>query len=365
MQPEAQLPVIALMRFDDKSKEDVIAEMRGIMANVLPKDAEAVKQGAAALKSLGAEAEPVFRDWSALYGRWKAKQLFKKVRPDPDALEELFDRQTAAEEQQSRFVPLDRDAIQKMQPPRDRVKDVLPIEGLAAIYGKSGSAKGFLVEDMGYAIAEGRPWFGHRTKQGPVLHVVLEGASAVPARVRAWEAHNGRPFPPNFRIVTQPFVLTSEQDVQQLAAICPPGCTIFIDTLNRATPRLDENSGKDMGVIIAAASRMQRLVGGLVILVSHTGKDAEKGLRGHSSLFAALDGAIAVSRTEVGRSIKIDKVKDGADCSEFEFQLEVVTIGKDHDGDTITSSVVVAKINDTLPKSKAAISPRIEYRFAM
>lgn len=190
MDPKAQVPVIALMRFGDKSKEDVIAEMRGIMASVPPKDAEAVKLGAAGLKSLGADFEPVFREWSAPYGRWKAKQLFNKVRPDPDALEELLDRCDGEEQQQNRFVPLDRDAIQKMPPPKDRVKGVLPIEGLGAIYGRSGSAKGFLVEEMGCAIAEGRDFFGHRTKQGPVLHVVLEGASAVPARV---------PFCPDLR----------------------------------------------------------------------------------------------------------------------------------------------------------------------
>lgn len=362
---EEQLPIIALMRFGDKTKEDMAAEMRGVMANVPPKDAETVKLGAAGLKSCGAEFETVFREWSAPFGRWKAKHIFNKARPDPDALEELFDRQIATEQRQNRFLPLDRDAIQKMPPPNDRVKGVLPIEGLGAIYGRSGTAKGFLVEDMGCAIAEGRPWFGHRTKQGPVLHVVLEGASAIPARVRAWEAHNNRAFPDNFRIVTQPFVLTSEQDVQQLAAICPPGCTIFIDTLNRATPGHDENSGKDMGVIIAAASRLQLLVGGLVILVSHTGKDAEKGLRGHSSLFAALDGAIAVNRTEAGRSIKIDKVKDGADGSEFEFRLEVVTIGTDEDGDNITSCVVIPKVTDHIFSGSIEKSPRVEFRFAM
>ena len=90
----------------------------------------------------------------------------------------------------------------------------------------------------------------------------------------------------------------------------------------------------------------------------------EEGGNRHSSLFAALDGAIAVNRTEAGRSIKIDKVKDGADGNEFEFRLEVVTIGTDEDGDKITSCVVVPKINDTLPRSKTSISPRIEYRFA-
>ena len=51
-----------------------------------------------------------------------------------------------------------------------------------------------------------------------------------------------------------------------------------------------------MGQIIAAAKELQTFVGGLVVLVHHTGKDASKGLRGHSSLQAALDAAIEVRR---------------------------------------------------------------------
>ena len=72
----------------------------------------------------------------------------------------------------------------------------------------------------------------------------------------------------------------------------PPGAVVFLDTLNRAAPTADENSSKDMGEILSAAKLLQSLINGLVVLVHHTGKDATKGLRGHSSLFAALDAAV-------------------------------------------------------------------------
>ena len=53
-----------------------------------------------------------------------------------------------------------------------------------------------------------------------------------------------------------------------------------------------------MGRLLAAAKRTEEGLGGLVILCHHTGKVRSKGLRGHSSLHAALDGEIEVVRNE-------------------------------------------------------------------
>jgi hypothetical protein len=74
------------------------------------------------------------------------------------------------------------------------------------------------------------------------------------------------------------------------------GGVLCLDTLNRAAPTADENSSRDMGEILEAAKRLQAATGGLVVLVHHTGKDSSRGLRGHSSLFAAMDAAVEVSR---------------------------------------------------------------------
>lgn len=86
---------------------------------------------------------------------------------------------------------------------------------------------------------------------------------------------------------------------------------VMIDTLNRAAPDMDENSSRDMGMALEGCKQLQALTGGLVALVAHTGKDVTKGLRGHSSLFAALDAAIEVSRDDTQRQWKSGKVKDG------------------------------------------------------
>jgi hypothetical protein len=110
--------------------------------------------------------------------------------------------------------------------------------------------------------------------------------------------------------------------------------------LNRAAPTADENSSKDMGLILQSAEILQRSSEGLVIIVHHTGKDTSKGMRGHSSLFAAMDGAIEVTRNPNGRHWSVAKSKDGEDGKEVAFRLVTHNLGKDPDGEEVTSCSV-------------------------
>jgi putative DNA primase/helicase len=223
-----------------------------------------------------------------------------------------------------------------------RVRDVLPAGGLAGLYGPSACGKSFLLFDMGAAIAEGLPWFDHPVQAAPVVYCALEGEAGFKLRVAAWEQHHGRALPADLHLVLQPFELTKPQDVADLAAVVPRGAVVFIDTLNRAAPTADENSSKDMGAILSAAKQLQSLINGLVVLVHHTGKNAAAGMRGHSSLYAALDAAVEVSRKGVFREWKVAKSKDGKDGTAHPFTLKIELLGKDTHGDPMTSCVVVS-----------------------
>lgn len=221
-----------------------------------------------------------------------------------------------------------------------RVRGVLPAQGLAALYGPSASGKSFLALDMAAAIAEGSDWFGHRVTPAPVVYVALEGEGGFRLRCAAWEHANARPLPDGLRLVLQPFKLTAPQDVADLAAVVPAGAVVFLDTLNRAAPLADENSSRDMGELLEAAKRLHALTDGLVVLVHHTGKDATRGLRGHSSLFAALDAAVEVSRDGDRREWRVAKSKDDSDGKAYPFRLSVQQLGADPDGDPVTSCTV-------------------------
>ena len=231
-----------------------------------------------------------------------------------------------------------------------RVKGILPATGIAAMYGPSSSGKSFLALDLAAAIVRGVPWFGSKTYQAAVVYLMLEGEGGIRNRIGALEAAQGQ-LPAEFGVVSQPFQITTGQDVADLAAVIPKGAVVFIDTLNRAAPTSDENSSKDMGAILQAAKHLQAFIGGLVIVVHHTGKDPSKGMRGHSSLHAALDGAIEVERLATGaRHWSVTKTKDGEDGKQFAFKLKVHVLGQDADGDDITSCSIEADLSAVFVK---------------
>ena len=231
----------------------------------------------------------------------------------------------------------------KLPPPQWRIKKVLPETGLAAVFGASGSGKSFAVIDMTQSMAAGRDWFGYKTKACNVLYCALEGEGGIAGRVSAYRIRHGATSH-NIRYLVQPFSLLERGDISGLAqAIKANGQSaevVILDTLNRAAPGADENDSRSMGQIIAAAKGLQALVGGLVMLVHHTGKDTSKGLRGHSSLHAALDVAIEVRRDGDRREWLIAKSREGEDGEEHPFKLDIVELGTDEDGEPITSCVV-------------------------
>ncbi len=257
-----------------------------------------------------------------------------------DGLEALREILTAATA--PRYKLLGSDDLRALPPLAWRVRGVLPASGVAALYGPSASGKSFLAMDMAAAIAEGAPWFGCRVIPTPVVYVALEGEAGIRLRAAAWEARNGRPLPDDLGVVLQSFHLTDPRDIQDLAAVMPRGGVLFVDTLNRAAPLAEENGSGDMGEILEAVKALQAAMGGIVVLVHHSGKDATKGMRGHSSLFAAMDAAVEVSRNGDRREWRVAKAKDGADGLAYPFRLNVVDLGTDDHGDPVTSCVVEA-----------------------
>ncbi len=271
-------------------------------------------------------------------GNYDANDYLKDT--NPAALLALLERVKAPE---MRYKLLSDDDLCKLPLLQWRIKKVLPQTGLAAIYGASGSGKSFLVLDALQSMAAGREWFGYKTKPCNVLYCALEGEGGIAGRVAAYRIQHGATSP-NIRYLVQPFSLLESGDIHDLAKAIKTNRqgadVVVLDTLNRAAPGADENDSKSMGQIIAASKQLQTLIGGLVVLVHHTGKDASKGLRGHSSLHAALDAAIEVRRDGDSREWIIAKSKDGEDGEVHPFKLDVVELGIDEDGEPITSCTV-------------------------
>lgn len=231
-----------------------------------------------------------------------------------------------------------------LPPMRWRIKGVLPDQGVTAIYGPSGSGKSFIALDITGAVNTGRDWFGHRVNPAPVVYLCLEGQAGLRNRVAAYRTAHGGDALDGVRFIVESFNILTGDPAALIRAIKADGLekpAVIIDTLNRAAPGADENSGVDMGRIIDAAHAVQQATGGLTALVHHCGKDTARGMRGHSSLHAALDAVIEVKRDGENRKWSLAKAKDGADGIEYGFALQVHHLGEDEDGDPVTSCSVV------------------------
>lgn len=243
-----------------------------------------------------------------------------------------------------RFIVRSAAEVSAMPATQWAIRHVLPVVGLATIYGPSGSGKSFLAFDMTAIMGEAGSFFGHGVpSQLRVVILCLEAAGGVPQRVKAWEVARGRPFPKNVSFVFDAFSIMDGGDVSDLVAAieaCGGADVLLIDTLNQCMAGADENAARDAGQVIANLGFIQRALDCLVIAVHHSGKDESRGMRGHSSLHAAMDAVIAVSRNSVSREWTLAKSKDGQDGQDHPFTLEVVEVGTDFMGDPITSCVV-------------------------
>lgn len=241
------------------------------------------------------------------------------------------------------FTPLSAAAFKALPRLPWRVKGILSSQGLATIYGPPASGKSFLAIDLAAAIAAGNDsWFGFRVRQAPVTYVVLEGEGGFQKRIEAWERANECNMPDNLQFVREQLDITDSAHVRQLATVIKRWSVVFIDTMARAANGKDENSSEGMGSIIAGCKLLQSLTDCLVVLIHHTGKDVTKGMRGHSSLLAAVDAAIEVLREDDGdiRTLTVAKNKDGEDGASFQFQLSIQLLGHDEDGDPVASCAV-------------------------
>jgi putative DNA primase/helicase len=259
----------------------------------------------------------------------------------------------------TRYPLLSADELLNAAPLKWLIRGVIPAASFVALFGPSGSGKSFLALDICAAVANGDEWFGKRVEPAPVTYCALEGAAGMSKRARALAIQQRRPLPADLRFITQAIDLQKEKDVHDLAeAVTTQGGEnglLVIDTLNRAASGVDENASTGMGVLIGACKELMKRTGCTVLVVHHTGKDSAKGLRGHSSLFAALDSAIEVTRSSDRREWSVAKSKDDADGEKNGFVLKVVELDGDDAEEPVTSCVIVS---DDRPATVAVPKPR-------
>jgi hypothetical protein len=275
--------------------------------------------------------------WSS--GRWEKgdPDVFTGAVPAPVPVPTVDDAQP-------KFVASPVSEILARPRPIWLVRNVLPATGVGVMYGASGSGKTFAMLDLSFAIVRGERWFDARTRAGAVVYIATEGALRM--RVEAYMAAKGVAAEAldGFAAIESSINLldATGQEVAELIHainayaehIKRPVVAVNIDTLNRAMPGGNENASEDMGRAVSAASAIGNAVGCLVNFVHHSGKDGSKGSRGHSSLKAAADAELSITRDGDVRLITAEKVRDGLDGAKIgAFKLRTMDLGFVSDDD--------------------------------
>jgi hypothetical protein len=249
-----------------------------------------------------------------------------------------------SQDKPQRFLPVQAGAFAAGASPGWLVKNVVPAADLIVLFGESGSGKTFVVLDIVAAIARGIQWRGNRVKRGRVVVIAAEGGAGFRNRLKAYAVRHELDLADLdiWVIHAAPNMLLKDDALDVCKAILAIGgaSLVVIDTFAQVTPGANENAAEDMGKALAHCRGIRVATGAPVLLVHHSGKDASRGARGWSGLKAAADAELEVLRMPTGRVLRVSKQKDGEDGTAYGFDLDVVPVGADEDGDVITSCVV-------------------------
>lgn len=238
------------------------------------------------------------------------------------------------------------------------VKGVLTRGEMSMTAGASGSGKTFLIVDLAMCVARGIPFFDRRVRQGGVIYQAGEGARALRRkRLKAYRQHHGcagESVP--FVLLESPVDLYSSDDqTEAFIEECRywtrrldyPVELIVIDTFSKATPGINENDSADIGRVLERCDRIRRATGAHVMLVHHMNAEGAKP-RGHTSMLANIETVIITKvltdqHDKDGRKVHewtLLKQKEGENGKSEKFVLPQIVIGKDEDGDSITSCII-------------------------
>ena len=235
------------------------------------------------------------------------------------------------------------------EPVRYLVGGLIPARSFGAIYGKPGSYKSFVSLYIAAMVATGGEAFGRSCTQGAVVYIAGEGGAGLYRRRLALQKHYNVPADaPVFFVKAALNLGTTLEDrdalVAEIRALNVNPALVIIDTYARMTAGIEENSAKDTSAAIAIMSSIEAETGAAVLIVHHSGKAQEAGLRGSSALLAALDTELLCEKISaegatdrLGR-LSLTKSKDSEDGIEIPYKATVV--GLSDIDESLTSLVI-------------------------
>jgi putative DNA primase/helicase len=234
--------------------------------------------------------------------------------------------------------------------PNELVEDFMTIGSMAVLYGDSNSGKTFFALSLAAHIASGQPFFKRQIDPGLVVYLASEAPGSIRSRMQAIKKHYGCSLE-NLAMVPVPLnFYANEGDARDVIDLVKtiekikgkPVRLIIGDTLARMSAGANENSGEDMGPVMARFDAVAQSTGAAMLAIHHNGKDQAKGARGWSGIRAHIDTEIEVMEKDGVRSATITKQRELPGKGEvIYFRLEVVEMGITKFGKPATTCVAV------------------------
>ena len=284
-------------------------------------------------------------------GGWKPEQAPVKYESAATIeTEEDYDPVTGEVIEKRRLPLLYASDVQPVTQTKDFIEDLLCENEFSVVYGESNCGKTFFMLDLAMHVALGKKWRDKNVEQGGVIYAALEGGHGTRNRISAFKEHYQIEGDIPLAIIPSSInFLDRDGDIQALVETIREAQKrigsikmIVIDTLARAMSGADENSNQDMGALVISADLIRSITGAHISFVHHSGKDVAKGARGHSSLRAAVDTEIEISRENESApsKAKVVKQREMEMMKECGFTLEKVILGVNQRRKEVSSCVV-------------------------
>lgn len=217
------------------------------------------------------------------------------------------------------------------------VKGWVPNRSVGALYAPPGVGKSFYALTFALEVARGGWWCGQQLEAADVLYVIGERPEVITDRQEAWRLFHGQPIPDTFHDLSAAPQLVNglhlEGLLENVRDLRPR--LVVLDTLASLTLGVAENDGKEWGKVVEALGYIRDATdGGSVLAVHHTGKDAAKGLRGHTVFLGAVDFTLEMTGDAGAVRVRVDKLNAAAKPMPLWYKVEPITlppIGEDPD----------------------------------
>lgn len=238
------------------------------------------------------------------------------------------------------------------------IKDILEENVMALMAGPRGTYKSFIAMHWAMLIA---------ISGQPVCIISAEGAG-IDRRIRAWllkHAPSVDPATLRIQILERRVNFNDLAQVQEvkdaLAELEFAPKLVVIDTVSKNSGGMEENDNSEVKVFIGIIDdHIRRAYQATVLLLHHTGHEAQGRARGASAFEADTDAAYIIKRDPGTRIVSVsrERFKDSADLEPLVYQAEIIELGDRDEFDQPVTSIALVPATAEVVSARAESQPR-------